>query len=135
MHLREVRPADHMFISILVATAFERPDEARLVETLRRDGDMALELVAEEEGTILGHIAFARMVLPAGWWAMAPVSVIQSRQGQGIGSEMIREGLDLCRQHHAQAVVVLGAPDYYGRFGFTRAAAHNLTTPFAPEFT
>lgn len=135
MKLREVEERDHMFVSILLQTAFERPEESRLVEALRDAGDLALELVAEEDGQVMGHIAFARLVAPEGWWALSPVCVMQSRQGRGVGGEIIRHGLDLCRQRHAKAVVVVGGSAYYGRFGFSLQAAEHLTTPYAPEYT
>ncbi|MBC7139110.1 MAG: N-acetyltransferase [Defluviimonas sp.] len=135
MELREVEGRDHMFVSILLQTAFERPQEARLVEALRAGDDLALELVAEQDGQLMGHIAFARLTAPEGWWALSPVCVMQSRQGRGLGGEIIRYGLDMCRQRHARAVVVVGGSSYYSRFGFSLKAAENLTTPYAREYT
>lgn len=137
MKLREVTDEDHLFVSVLLRTAFGGPAEERLVERLRAEGDMALELVAEDDdtGEIVGHISFARMTAPEGWWALAPVSVTSTRQNQGIGSEIIRYGLDQCRQRHATAVVVVGAPRYYRRFGFSLKAAEQLESPYPKEFT
>jgi putative acetyltransferase len=137
MNLRDATPDDHMFISILLETAFEGPLEAELVRRLRADGDLALELVAEEDGTgtIIGHICFARMGNPDGWWSLAPVSVVQGRQSQGIGSEIIRYGLDRARQAKAQAVVVVGAPGFYSRFGFSSKAAERLNSPYPISHT
>lgn len=135
MELREIEAKDHIFVSILLQTAFERPEESRLVEALRAEGDIALELVAEEDGQVMGHIAFARLVAPEGWWTLSPVCVMQSRQGRGVGGEIIRRGLDLCRQRHAKAVVVVGGSSYYSRFGFSLKAAENLSTPYAREYT
>lgn len=137
MKLRDATPDDDMFVSILLETAFEGPMEAELVRRLRADGDLALELVAEDEatGAVIGHICFARLGNPEGWWSLAPVSVIQGRQKHGIGSEIIRYGLDRARQAKAQAVVVVGAPAFYSRFGFSSKAAERLNTPYPIEHT
>lgn len=136
MNLRPVVHADQLEVSILLDTVFEGPAEARLVQRLRDEGVMALELVAEDDGGIMGYIAFARMLAPADVWTLSPVAVRQQGQGNGIGSELIRHGLDKVRQsHEAQGVVVLGDPEYYERFGFSRAAAADLTTPYAKEYT
>lgn len=132
---REVAKSDHLMISILLETASERPEEARMVEALRRSGEMALEFVAERDGEVIGHIAFARLVRPQDWWALAFVSVSQDLQSRGIGSEIIRFGLDQCRQQKAKAVVVVGDPLFYKRFGFSKKAAAALTTPLTPELT
>jgi putative acetyltransferase len=103
--------------------AFGRSAEAELVERLRADDDVETALVAEEEGRIVGHILFARMAAPFRALGLAPVSVMPDRQGCGIGSALIRAGLARAREERWQAVFVLGDPAYYGRFGFTAAAA------------
>ena len=63
--------------------------------------------------------------------ALAPVAVRPDRQGQGVGSLLIRTGLDRCRGLRVDAVVVLGNPDYYGRFGFSARLAEALDAPFS----
>ncbi|WP_176438420.1 GNAT family N-acetyltransferase [Actibacterium lipolyticum] len=134
----DLRPAtekDWLSISVLLATVFDSPYEARLVEKLRRDGDMAMELVAVDDGGCYAYIAFAKMLAPQGVWSLSPVAVQQARQGNGVGSEVIRQSLDEARQADANAVIVLGDPDYYGRFGFSLQAAQNLMTPFAQKLT
>jgi putative acetyltransferase len=116
-------------------TAFETPLEARLVARLRKDGDMALELVACDGHHPYGYIAFCRLKEPDGWLSLLPVAVAPSRQGGGVGSELIRYGLDHARQTGAKAITVLGDPVYYRRFGFTQKAAEALQSPYAgPNF-
>lgn len=135
MNLRPVQSEDTLSVSVLLSTAFDSPYESQLVARLRDDGDMALELVHSEDGEVLGYIAFARLKSPQDWWSLSPVAVKQSRQGKGIGGELIRYGLDHARQSGAKAVTVLGDPRYYTRFGFTRKAAENLKSGFAgPNF-
>ena len=135
MKLRPLEPDDITPVSALLATAFDSAIETKLVTRLREDGDMALELVASDNGHPYGYIAFCRLATPEGWWSLSPVAVTPSRQGHGIGSELIRYGLDHARQAGAKAVTVLGDPAYYTRFGFTRKAAENLVSPYAgPNF-
>lgn len=132
MDLRPFQTEDAISVSVLLSTAFDGVGENILVEALRQDGDMALELVAvDEEGRLYGYIAFARLLTPFGWWSLSPVAVSPSRQGNGIGGELIRYGLDFARRSGAKAVTVLGDPRYYSRFGFTRKAAENLRCPYS----
>lgn len=131
MNLRSLRSEDAAHIETLLASAFGGGTEGRLVSLLRADGDMAFEMVADEGDIPCGYIAFARLKNPEGWWSLSPVAVNPARQGRGIGGELIRYGLDHARRAGAKAVTVLGDPDYYARFGFTRKAAEKLRTPFA----
>lgn len=100
---------------------FSEGDEQHLVDALRRDGDLALTLVAEDGARIVGHIAFSRVAISDGtaeWYDLGPVSVWPERQRQGIGSALIRHGITVLRARGAAGIVLLGSPDYYGRFGF-----------------
>jgi putative acetyltransferase len=112
--------------------AFGQPAEADLVDRLRHACTDPLSLVAEDHA-VVGHILFtpvvvasaARSVLGMG---LAPMAVLPDRQRQGIGSELVRRGLDILRERRCPFVVVVGHPEYYPRFGFERASAHNLTS-------
>jgi putative acetyltransferase len=116
--------------------AFGGEAEADLVERLHDDGDALCGLVAEGEGRVVGHILFSRLpietkdgVVPAA--ALAPLAVAPAWQGQGFGAALVRAGLEGCRERHVVAVVVLGDPGYYGRFGFRAEAARGLRTPWS----
>jgi len=118
--------------------AFGRADEADLVDSLREEGVVLVTLVAEVEKQIVGHILFSRMwietdsgSIPA--VALAPLSVLPEYQRQGIGGELIRNGLDLLNERGERIVMVLGHPGYYPRFGFSTRAARSLENPFPPE--
>jgi putative acetyltransferase len=55
-------------------------------------------------------------------------------QNQGIGSELVRRGLEACRRLGHRVVIVVGHPEYYPRFGFSPARAKGLELPFpAPD--
>ncbi|MEA3017113.1 MAG: putative acetyltransferase [Sphingomonadales bacterium] len=121
--IREERPGDRAAVRAVTEAAFGTGDEAGLVERLHADGDVEIALVAEEEGRIVGHVLFSRMAAPFRALGLGPVSVEPARQGSGIGSSLIGAGLARAREGRWDAVFVLGDPDYYGRFGFTLAAA------------
>ena len=103
--------------------------EVALISALRTDGDVVVELAAEEGGEIVGHALFSRMSADPPLCriaALAPVAVRIDRQGGGIGGALIRAGLDDCRANGVEAVIVLGDPDYYRRFGFEAALAAGI---------
>jgi putative acetyltransferase len=115
--------------------AFPGEGEARLVDDLRRDGDVAISLVAETEGEIVGHILFSRLQAQLRALALAPLAVRPEEQGRGIGSALIRAGLDQASAENWEAVFVLGAPAFYGRFGFSLGAAKGFASAYkGPHF-
>lgn len=137
--IRAEHEADAGRISRLLEEAFDGPSEARLVERLRRDGEIVLGLVAERRGEVAGHILFSRLsvVYPArtvACAALAPLAVRTGDRGQGIGAALVRRGLSVCRGIGLAAIVVLGEPGFYGRFGFASETARGLVAPFSgPE--
>jgi putative acetyltransferase len=135
MRLRPARPEDEALIAALLDAAFGGPDEARLVERLRATGEAIAELVAEECGEIVGEAMVSRMARPEGWLALAPVAVAPERQRRGIGTELVRAMVSAARAGGWEAVVVVGDPDYYGRFGFSVAAAQGLSSPYPLDVT
>jgi putative acetyltransferase len=130
--IRYARPSDHEAISAVVAAAFGRPDEARLVERLRADDDAMFELVAEEAGGLAGHVMFSRLWADRDdlYAALAPLAVKPDLQRSGLGSALVRAGLQSAPQFGAVGVLVLGEPGYYGRFGFTAQAAAQVEAPW-----
>ncbi|MBE3639421.1 GNAT family N-acetyltransferase [Mangrovicoccus algicola] len=135
LRIRQARPEDHTEISVLVVTTFGQNNEHRLIEALRAAGAVTLELVALLEDRIVGHVCFSRFDVPPGWWVLAPVSVTTAYQNRGIGSELVRYGLDQARQQRAGAVVVVGNPDYYRRFGFVFDGPAHLSSPYPAQYT
>lgn len=129
---------DRSAIRAIHSAAFGRRDEADLVDALRTSGAVLLSLVATEEDRIAGHILFTRMRVeshdgPVHAVALAPLAVLPEYQNRGIGSHLIREGLDLLCDSGERIVIVLGHPEYYPRFGFSVEKAHSLESPFPPE--
>ncbi|MBI1407207.1 MAG: GNAT family N-acetyltransferase [Caulobacter sp.] len=135
--MRPVGAGDEAAIGAVVAAAFGQPDEAGLVARLRAEGDVVVELVAEEAGEIVGHVLFGRLTTDSGavFAALAPLSVTPSRQRDGLGLALMETGHALCAMAGVAAVVVLGHPDYYPRAGYSAEAARRITAPFSgPSF-
>jgi putative acetyltransferase len=89
-------------------------------------------LVAEDD-TIVGHVLFTPVVVESAGrrvlgMGLAPIAVLPDRQRQGIGSQLVRRGLDILLERGCPFVVVVGHPEYYPRFGFERASARGLAS-------
>ncbi|MDR1978234.1 MAG: N-acetyltransferase, partial [Synergistaceae bacterium] len=98
-----------------------RQTEARIVDALRDAGALAISLVAEFGGKVVGHIAFSRVSISDGtrdWYGIGPLSVLPGFQGRGLGSALVRSGLDRLRRIGGKGCVLVGEPQYYERFGF-----------------
>ncbi|MCW8139428.1 MAG: N-acetyltransferase, partial [Planctomycetota bacterium] len=109
--------------------AFGRPDEGRLVDALRGAARPFVSLVAREGDEVVGHALFTPVTVGATSSALAlgPMAVVPGRQGVGVGSALVRAGLDACRALGHEVVFVLGHPGYYPRFGFVPAGPRGLT--------
>ncbi len=124
--IRPERRGDAPAIFALTEAAFrDMPfsdgDEQHLVDRLRADGDLTLSLVAEDAERIVGHIGFSPVTISdgsVGWFGLGPVSVWPDLQRQGIGGALVRRGIADIRELGGRGIVLLGSPDYYGRFGF-----------------
>lgn len=134
MRIRQEEPGDRKAIHALTAAAFGQEDEARLVDALRAAGRAAVSLVAETEWGIAGHVLLSRLKAPENCLALAPVSVAPPRQGEGIGSALIRAALTQAAAQGAAAVFVLGEPAYYTRFGFSLEAAAPFETDYPKAY-
>lgn len=125
-------------IDALLRAAFPGAVEADLVRRLRADGDLALSLVAEEDGEIIGQVAFVPIALDPdpGYriWGLAPISVLPQRQGQGIGSTLTEAGLARAEAAGVGLVLVLGDQNFYGRFGFDTMLAEGIEVAWAGPY-
>lgn len=126
MILRDERPADESAITEVTVAAFNTlaisgHTEQFIVRALRAAGALTLSIVAEEEDRVVGHIAFSPVSISdgtPGWYGLGPVSVLPDLHRRGIGKALVREGLDRLRALGALGCVLVGDPEYYGRFGF-----------------
>ncbi len=131
--IRYAKPADYPAIRVLLDQAFGQSVEGDIVDELRADGEAMFELVAEIDGQIMGHIMFSRLWADSAnlYSALGPMAVHPTLQNTGIGEKLGKTGLANAREFGAHAVIVLGHPGYYPRFGFTPEAAQQVTSPFS----
>jgi putative acetyltransferase len=132
--LFEVGEAHWPAVRTVVAAAFDRADEADLVEELRAQGAVVLELAAMENRVVIGHVLFSTLEVEPRTRriaALAPLSVAPEWQRHGVGSALVREGLARCATLGFDAVAVLGDPEYYRRFGFRRRTARALESVYS----
>ncbi len=134
MLIRPEQTSDEAAINALVTAAFGQRQEADLVDALRASGDLSISLVAEDQGSLVGYVAFSRLKSPEEALAMAPVAVAPDRQRSGIGSAVIRMGLDRARELGCRTVFVLGEPTYYARFGFSTEDGSRFPSPYAGPY-
>ena len=147
IRLRPEEPGDAAAIRQIHRLAFEGEVEAEIVDAIRAAEAAVLSLVAEEaagggaadgltggaaDGHLVGHVLFTDVTVTTadgdeiGLLSLAPVGVLPSHQGRGIGTMLIESGLEQLRVEGHPAVVVLGHPSYYPRFGFVPASSFGL---------
>src|SRR5438876_324740 len=131
IEIRAERRNDSAAVQEVHLKAFGGSVEAKLVQLITERKRALISLVALNDDRVVGHILFSRVTIanaPVAFSGvgLAPVAVLPDFHSQGIGSKLIRDGLERCRQAGYDAVVVLGDPAYYSRFGFVRAADFGL---------
>lgn len=126
MIIRDETASDADAIAAVTLAAFRdhpysHQTEPFIIRELRRAGALALSLVAEIDGVVVGHVAFSPVVMADGaldWYGLGPVSVLPEFQKQGIGRALITEGLSRLQARGARGCALVGDPGYYARFGF-----------------
>jgi putative acetyltransferase len=132
--IRPERPSDIPDIARVTRQAFlthphSSHTEEFIIESLRRSGALSVSLVAELDSHVVGHVAFSPVTISDGsqnWYGLGPVSVAPEFQRQGIGTALVKTGLDALRNRGAKGCVLLGEPEFYARFGFTNRAELRL---------
>jgi len=117
--------------------AFNQKDEACLVEAIRKNPKYIseLSLVVEVITEIIGHILFFPVIIQSDSnnftsLSLAPMSVLPEYQNRGIGTELVKSGLEKAVELGFESVIVLGHEKYYPRFGFKPASNWNIKSPF-----
>lgn len=130
MLFRTEAPADILIVDQLLKSTYPSEAEAKLVMTLRENGNQTLGIVAcTDEGEVVAHALFSPVTVEgvdSGWQGLAPVSVKEQYRNQGIAKQLIEEGITILSELGYPVCVVLGDPAYYQRFGFEAALKHNL---------
>jgi putative acetyltransferase len=130
MLIRDEEEKDRGSVSDIVAAEFDTGAESDFVDSIRKQPPPVVSLVAEEAGEVIGHILFSPAPLEgdpqAKLMGLASLAVIPEHQGKGIGSELMRAGLERCKRLGFEGVIALGHADYYSRFGFSPASRFGL---------
>lgn len=136
--VREEEEKDFNAVHVLNASAFDSTAESGLVDILRKEARPIVSLVAEINKEIVGHILFSPVSLSGHpnlkIMGLAPMAVSAAYRNKGIGSRLVRAGLECCRELGFGAVAVLGHPGYYPRFGFLPSTRYGIVCEYAvPE--
>lgn len=130
MLVRVEIPVDAAGIDALLRSVFSSSAEADLIHQLREDGLLTLGVVAtDDDGVVMGYVAFSPVTIAGEdrqWVALGPLAVDNTLRRQGWGEKLVYEGLDALNEFGYTAVVVLGDPAYYARFGFMPAREQQL---------
>ncbi len=124
--IRDETPADFDAIAGVTAAAFlpleiSKHTEQFIIAALRVAEALAVSLVAEVDGRVIGHIAFSPVTISdgtTGWYGLGPVSVLPPYQRKGIGKALIAEGLSRLKSLNARGCCLVGHPEYYRALGF-----------------
>jgi len=130
MIIRDEKSSDIEAIGAVTKAAFAdcrygEHTEQFIILALRKAGALSVSLVAEDEGCVVGHIAFSPVKIggrQCGWYGLGPISVLPELQRQGIGKALMREGLERLEAMGAKGCMLVGEPKYYERFGFRNRA-------------
>ena len=134
--IRKEEEKDHEQIYEVNKLAFQQENESNLIEKIRKSENFIPELsiVAEINNRIVGHILFSKIKIMGDSdyesLALAPVAVIPEFQKRGIGSELVKIGIDKAKELGFDSIIVLGHKEYYPKFGFQRASKWNIKCPF-----
>jgi putative acetyltransferase len=131
---------DYTVIAKVNMLAFGQENEAKLVDKIRASDCYIseLSLVAEVENIVVGHILFSYIDLVGEErlqvLSLAPLAVLPQFQRRGIGSALIKAGLEIAETKKEAIVIVLGHPEFYTRFGFKSSVVYGIESPFpVPE--
>ena len=133
--IRREEARDRASVSLVNEIAFGRRGEAELVRALHEAGAVTLSVLAEVDDKVVGHVLFSPVTIdgsitPLASAGLAPLAVLPDYPRKGIGSRLVREGLDELLRLGGEGVVVLGHADYYRRFGFVPASRFGVRCEF-----
>jgi len=135
MILRESTKEDQQSLERIYPAAFPDEDLLPVVRSLLTGSVDVLSLVAEDNGKVVGHVAFTICsVGDVSVGLLAPLCVDPAQHRQGIGSALVREGFKRLQERAIDKVLVLGDPRYYGRFGFATERAIRPPYPMPEDW-
>ncbi|WP_216367931.1 GNAT family N-acetyltransferase [Oceanidesulfovibrio marinus] len=123
--LRDIEAIRTVHVEAFASHPYSRQTEHLIVDGLREAGALSVSLVADMEGQVVGHIAFSPALVggaECGLYILGPVGVLPPFQRRGVGSRLVRDGLEAIRAMGATGCVLVGDPAFYRHFGFVQAA-------------
>ena len=135
MNIRSERAKDKEPVYQVNIKAFKTEDEARLVNALRDSGCEYISLVAERDNKVIAYILFTPVTLTGHQpnlklLGLAPMAVLPEYQNQGIGTALVKQGLEECRDRGYDAIAVLGHSNYYPKFGFVPSDEYGIKSEY-----
>lgn len=134
--VRKEEEKDYSKVYNVNKLAFKQENESKLIEKIRKGKNFVPELsiVAEVDNQIVGHILFSKIKIVGDSvyesLALAPMAVIPEFQKQGIGSLLIRKGIETAKKLGFDSIIVLGHKEYYPKFGFQPVSKWKIKCPF-----
>ncbi len=129
--IRVERPDDRARSLEIEREAFGSDEEAAIVVAVR-DLDGSFALVAVDGDVVVGHVQMSRAWIgDIDVLSLGPIGVAPPRQGEGIGSALVRAALGAAGERGEHVVMLLGSPAFYGRFGFRPGSEWGLSNPYA----
>ena len=121
VQIRESTPEDLPALESLYPEAFPDENLFPLVEDLLRLSSTTWSFVGTIEGLLVAHLIFTKCQVAESRGAdalLGPLAVAPAWQRRGVGSAIVRAGLQRLEDAGVIQVYVLGDPAYYGRLGF-----------------
>lgn len=134
MIIRPAAPEDRIFINDILRAAFETDGEQKLTDALRLSNDITYELVAEENGAIVGVNILSVLTQPKNCLGLGPVAVAPEHQRAGIGKALMAHAITHAQKNGWDAIFLLGDPNYYRQFGFSVDAARPFKCAYPKDY-
>ena len=143
MKIRLAQKADLESIQRVVETAFS-DEESRVIGNFASDlssettNPAIKSLIAEVDGQLIGYVSYSPIFQKSGsgisGYILAPLAVSPELQKQGVGSRLIKSGIDMLSADGVDVLLVYGDPEYYGRFGFMEDIGRSFVPPYPLEY-
>lgn len=143
MNIRLAQETDFDSILKVIETAFS-DEENKLIMNLvvelseETTSPSIKSLVAEVDNQVIGYVPFSPIFLKSdlsiSGYILAPLAVAPKHQKKGIGSNLIKSGINMLTENGVGVVLVYGDPDYYGRFGFKAEIGLSFVPPYSLQY-